>query len=111
MKPLKLIMLFVVLVISFACTKLEQNQRGALNIESGSVNAAGLLQSAYESLNNPFQDQSRFWAAQEHTTDECIGPTRGPDWDDNGVWRVLHSHSWNADHQRSEEHTSELQSH
>ncbi|MFM7839966.1 MAG: RagB/SusD family nutrient uptake outer membrane protein [Chitinophagaceae bacterium] len=99
MKPLKFIMLFVVLVISFACTKLEQNQRGALNIESGSVNAAGLLQSTYESLNNPFQDQSRFWAAQEHTTDECIGPTRGPDWDDNGVWRVLHSHSWNADHQ------------
>lgn len=99
MKSLKLFMLFLVLVFSVACTKLEQNQRGALNIESSSVNAAGLLQSAYESLNNPFQDQSRFWAASEHTTDEAVGPTRGPDWDDNGVWRVLHSHSWNADHQ------------
>lgn len=98
MKNLKLIMLLIVTVFSFACTKLEQTQRGALNIESSSVNPAGLLQSAYESLNNPIQDQSRFWAASEHTTDEAVGPTRGPDWDDNGVWRVLHSHSWNADH-------------
>lgn len=99
MKNLKLLLLLFVTVFSFACTKLEQNQRGSLNIESSAVNPAGLLQSAYESLNTPFQDQSRFWAASEHTSDEAIGPTRGPDWDDNGVWRVLHSHSWNADHQ------------
>ncbi|MBS1934958.1 MAG: RagB/SusD family nutrient uptake outer membrane protein [Bacteroidetes bacterium] len=25
-------------------------------------------------------------------------PTRGGDWDDNGVWRVVHNHTWNADH-------------
>ncbi len=99
MKNLKLLVLLLITVFSFSCTKLEQNQRGALNIESSTVNAAGLLQSAYETLNNPFQDQSRFWAASEHTTDEAIGPTRGPDWDDNGVWRVLHNHTWNADHQ------------
>lgn len=98
MNKIKFLMLLFVTVLGFACTKLEQNQRGALNIESGAVNPAGLLQSAYESLNNPIQDQSRFWAASEHTTDEGVGPTRGPDWDDNGVWRVLHSHSWNADH-------------
>lgn len=98
MNKIKYLMLLFVTVLGFACTKLEQNQRAALNIESGAVNPAGLLQSAYESLNNPIQDQSRFWAAQQHTTDETIGPTRGPDWDDNGVWRVLHSHSWNADH-------------
>ena len=30
------------------------------------------------------------------TTDELIGPTRGPDWDDNGAWRVLHSHTWDG---------------
>lgn len=98
MKNLKLLMLLILTVFTFACTKLEQNQRGALNIESSSVNPAGLLQSAYESMYTPFMDQSRFWAASEHTTDEAVGPTRGPDWDDNGVWRVLHAHTWNADH-------------
>ena len=25
-------------------------------------------------------------------------PTRGGDWDDNGAWRVLQNHTWNADH-------------
>ena len=30
--------------------------------------------------------------------DESLVPTRGGDWDDNGVWRVLHNHTWNADH-------------
>src|SRR5690348_17667694 len=52
----------------------------------------------------------------------------GFDWDDNGVWRVLHEHKWDGENiriregfndllgtvfaatNRSEEHTSELQS-
>ncbi|MEL6677030.1 MAG: RagB/SusD family nutrient uptake outer membrane protein, partial [Bacteroidota bacterium] len=57
-----------------------------------------LLQASYEQLRLPYMDQSRFWAAQQHTSDETLGPTRGPDWDDNGVWRVLHDHTWDADH-------------
>lgn len=85
-------------VLSFSCTKLDEELRDSLTQASTAVNAAGLLQSAYESMNTPLQDQSRVWAAQEHTTDEALGPTRGPDWDDNGVWRVLHAHTWNADH-------------
>jgi hypothetical protein len=85
-------------VLSFSCTKLDEKLRDSVSDDSKSVNAAGLLQSAYESMNTPLQDQSRVWAGQEHTTDEALGPTRGPDWDDNGVWRVLHAHTWNADH-------------
>lgn len=85
-------------VLSFSCTKLDEELRDSLTQASTSVTAAGLLQSAYESFNTPLQDQSRVWAGQEHTTDEALGPTRGPDWDDNGVWRVLHAHTWNADH-------------
>jgi hypothetical protein len=85
-------------LFSFSCTKLDEELRDSLNAEASTVNAAGLLQNAYESFNTPLQDQSRIWAASEHTTDEALGPTRGPDWDDNGVWRVLHAHTWNADH-------------
>jgi len=65
---------------------------------TGSADIDALLQSSYEGLRTPIQDQSRFWAASEHTTDEVMGPTRGGDWDDNGVWRVLHDHTWDADH-------------
>jgi starch-binding outer membrane protein, SusD/RagB family len=99
MKYIKILSVLVgATILSFSCTKLDENLRDSLTNVSSAVNAAGLLQSAYESMNSPLQDQSRVWADQEHTTDEALGPTRGPDWDDNGVWRVLHNHTWNADH-------------
>lgn len=88
----------------FACTKLDEKLQGdlpgdvATGIIESNTDVSVLLQTVYDGLQLPFQDQSRFWAAQEHTSDEAIGPTRGPDWDDNGVWRVLHDHTWNADH-------------
>ncbi|MFN5478422.1 MAG: RagB/SusD family nutrient uptake outer membrane protein [Chitinophagaceae bacterium] len=95
----QLLFIFFGAAVLASCSKLEEKYRGGVEAvaESG-VNVADVLQGAYNALNNPFQDQSRFWAASQHTTDETIGPTRGPDWDDNGVWRVLHSHNWDADH-------------
>ncbi|MCX8020942.1 MAG: RagB/SusD family nutrient uptake outer membrane protein [Chitinophagaceae bacterium] len=90
-------------VLLTACTKLKEN----LNSETtqgpgggggGGGNPAALLQGAYAALNNPFVDQTRWWACQEHSSDECVGPTRGGDWDDNGIWRVYHNHRWTADH-------------
>jgi len=95
----QLLVLFVGAIVLASCSKLEEKYRGGVEaVAEGGVNVADVLQGAYNALNNPFQDQSRFWAASQHTTDETIGPTRGPDWDDNGVWRVLHSHNWDADH-------------
>lgn len=35
---------------------------------------------------------------EEHTSDEIMVPTRGPDWGDNGVWRALTQHAWSPDH-------------
>jgi hypothetical protein len=98
MKHFKLFTVILGSLVSFSCTKLDEKLRDAISAEASTVNAAGLLQNAYEAFNTPLQDQSRIWAAAEHTTDEALGPTRGPDWDDNGVWRVLHAHTWNADH-------------
>ncbi|MCB0562772.1 MAG: RagB/SusD family nutrient uptake outer membrane protein [Phaeodactylibacter sp.] len=88
----------------FACTNLEEELREDLTGDQArelllaSADVSSLLEAAYNGLQAPFQDQAQFWAAQEHTSDEVIGPTRGPDWDDNGVWRVLHNHTWDADH-------------
>lgn len=99
MKHFKLFILLSVGFALFSCTKLNEEYRGDLQVVNSNVDPAQLLTSAYQALDGPLQDQATMWAAQEHTSDECIGPTRGPDWDDNGVWRVLHSHQWNADHQ------------
>ena len=92
--------LFFLLATSIACTDLEEELRDDLTADQAAqlVEVSALLKSAYDGMRLPYQDQSRFWAAQEHTSDEAIGPTRGPDWDDNGVWRVLHSHDWGPSH-------------
>jgi len=81
----------------FSCTKLNEDLYSELG-DAGSVSKSvdDLLTSAYSTLNGPYQQDNR-WCLQEITTDEAIAPTRGGDWDDNGIHRALHLHLWNAD--------------
>lgn len=82
------------------CTKLNEEFKDALPdlaTSGGTPNIDALLQGVYNSLQTTFQDQANFFALEEMTTDELVGPTRGPDWDDNGAWRVLHAHRWDGD--------------
>ena len=102
MKYPKLFYFIASAALLFSCTKLEENFQGDLTSDQvgsgGAGNATALLKGVYDAMRTPYQDQSRVWAAQEHTSDDAIGPTRGGDWDDNGVWRVLHVHKWDGDH-------------
>lgn len=101
MKLKNILYLFLLVGFFTACTDLEEDIRDSVPADvatSGDVDIDALLQGIYEGMRLPYMDQSRFWAAQQHTSDETLGPTRGPDWDDNGIWRVLHDQSWNADH-------------
>jgi starch-binding outer membrane protein, SusD/RagB family len=95
---------FIVFLIS-SCTKLDEKFSGDLTPaqiggSGSSSNAATLLRSVYNSMRTTYQDQGQVFALFEQPTDELIAPTRGPDWDDNGVWRVLHLHKWDGDNQR-----------
>jgi hypothetical protein len=86
-----------------SCTKLDENLRSSLTEEQAQVvlsqttDVNVLLQSVYNGLRS-FQGQEGVFALQQNTSDETLVPTRGGDWDDNGVWRVLTAHTWNADH-------------
>ena len=87
------------------CTKLNEKLNGGLTPAqvgggSGGGNVGALLKGVYNSARGVFQGQEGIYALWEMTTDELIGPTRGGDWDDNGAWRVLHSHKFDADHIR-----------
>lgn len=55
------------------------------------------LNQVYNQLNN-LVTQGNWYAMEEHTTDEMMGPTRGTDWDDFGTWRKLHLHTWDGSH-------------
>ncbi len=100
--------MFVFSLVSVNCTKLDEKLRGQLSEDQvggggGAANTAALLNGIYDNIRGTFQDQAGVYALWEMTTDELIGPTRGGDWDDNGAWRVLHSHKFDADHIRVRE--------
>lgn len=97
MKHIKFLFFLLLTVLTFSCTKLNESFRSELEQNnSGNITAAQLLISAYNDISGPFQTGD-LWHVSQHTTDETIAPTRGPDWDDNGQWRALHAHAWNAD--------------
>ncbi len=82
------------------CTKLDEDLNSALTLNQAQslTSASQLLRSTYNSMQDAWTSQDRFLALAEHPSDEMVGPTRSTDWDDNGVWRVLHLHSWTPDH-------------
>lgn len=95
---------FLILSVSVlgACTKLNEKLNSTLtNAQvSSSLGAAGtglLLGAAYADLTF-LANQDQLFSLEENASDESLVPTRGGDWDDNGVWRVIHDHTWNADH-------------
>lgn len=103
----KLPLIAIAIISLFSCTKLHEDLNGQLTEAefnalstggSGSTDFTALLNGAYITLYGPWSNQDNIFALQEHTTDEMIGPTRGGDWDDNGDWRVLHAHQWDANH-------------
>jgi len=61
------------------------------------VDPVAALEGSYNAL-QAFTDQASIYSLLEHTSDELIPPTRGVDWSDNGVWRSLYTHTWDASH-------------
>ncbi|WP_133273062.1 RagB/SusD family nutrient uptake outer membrane protein [Hymenobacter radiodurans] len=67
-----------------------------------------LLQGVYNAQREPIQGHVSVFALQEVSTDSRIMPTRGPDWDDNGKWRQLYNHTWDANNERVRETYTQL---
>lgn len=85
------------------CTKLEEGLNSTTTEEKAAAFLGAtadlnvLIQSCYDGLQG-YQTQDLATSLMENSSDESLVPTRGGDWDDNGVWRVIHTHQWNADH-------------
>jgi hypothetical protein len=100
MKYFKILTILSLVFFLSCSTDLKETLGGELNGEQAAALTSGtqFLNSAYKQLQQ-FETQDLIWAMQEHTSDELEGPTRGGDWDDNGIWRQLHQHTWDAGHQ------------
>ena len=104
MKSFKVKTLYLTVLTLFAigCTDLEVEELDSVLIEDESgefsgVNPDATLTSAYADLRQ-LASQENVFALSEVTSDELLVPTRGTDWGDNGVWRTLHQHNWDATH-------------
>ncbi len=101
MKTGRFLIIIAVVISVVSCTKLNTTLRDSLiqNPSGGSSGDPGsLLNNSYNDLNAVLHNQDQLFSLEETTTDEALIPTRGGDWDDNGVWRVLHAHTWDVTH-------------
>ncbi|HEY4111330.1 RagB/SusD family nutrient uptake outer membrane protein [Puia sp.] len=86
-----------------ACTKLDPVQRDSIVSQGSNItDVTGLLNNTYNDLNGLLHNQDQLFSLEETVSDEALIPTRGGDWDDNGVWRVLHAHTWDVTHTQSQ---------
>jgi hypothetical protein len=95
-------LLFLMVGVMAGCTKLDGKLNGSLTTAqaAASLGPSGtgyLLKAAYADL-AVLSNQDGLFSLEENTADNSLVPTRGGDWDDNGVWRVLHNHTWDANH-------------
>lgn len=90
-------------VLTLSCTDLEidptdsaiENLTGEF---TGVEDPTNQIDGLYGDFNR-IGDQANNYALQEVAGDYELVPTRGTDWGDNGIWRTLHAHTWDAGHQ------------
>ena len=105
MKNIRTILPAVIATITLVfvgCSDLEEKFEDRLTLKQVEESTAGetpdvsnLLIEAYGTLRDVHGSGADMIG--EHTADALIAPTRGGDWDDNGAWRALHQHTWDAD--------------
>jgi len=91
-------MIFTSIVLACSCNKLDEKVDGSLTGPVLNTAADELLRGVYASLESTFTSYYEIFALSGITTDEAIVPTRGNNWDDNGIWRMLHEHKWDPAH-------------
>ena len=96
----KLFFLTFLVVFGLAsCTDLEIEETDSIISEGfqGVADPTSTIDEILNRMNGQYGDQANKFALDEVTTDAFLVPTRGTDWGDNGRWRNLHNHEWNAE--------------
>ncbi len=93
----KVILISLVLIAfnTVSCTNLDEELYSEVtpdNFFNNDEEFISALGAAYTQFRNYASGDP--FALQEVSTDEMVVPTRGQDWDDGGMWRRLHLHSW-----------------
>lgn len=92
LNKIKVISGLTALLIFGGCTDLEYENLGGI-IPEGVGDSEALLSSAY-GVAREFVNERTIFGLTAHSSDELIGPTRGGDWFDGGVFQQMHLHEW-----------------
>ncbi|MDB5248896.1 MAG: RagB/SusD family protein [Segetibacter sp.] len=104
MKQIKFLTPAIFLILTFSsCTKLNEDlysdlaaDRARAEIVS-KVNFTALLDQVYRDMDNPFPGYDQAFGLQEMSSDEMVVPSRPSGWDNNGIFREMHQHTWTQD--------------
>lgn len=99
MKKLSYIIAAVLFIAVSSCRKLDvpvQSQYTTSNFPVTQADFNALLGTMYSNLSSSWG--ITYWRTQELSTDEAILPARDGNFDDGGVYRQMHYHSWTFDH-------------
>jgi hypothetical protein len=83
------------LLLMVSCTDLDFLPEGVIE-QTGAGPANENLASAYASLSE-FANERTIFGLSGHSSDEMLGPTRGGDWFEGGVFQQMHLHQWAND--------------
>ena len=100
------LLLAILAITIIACSDLEIEGKDRIidtsttegGIFNGVESVPASLDNIFNRLGPSLLSIGDFNALQEITTDEQVVPTRGTDWCDNGLWRTLHTHTWDSSH-------------
>ena len=106
----------IIIFVFAGCSDLNEELQDRLTLKQVEEATAGetpdvtaLLDGAYNSLLR-FHGDNGDVNMPEHVSDLWLAPTRGGDWDDNGAWRALFQHKWDADHANLRDYFNRLNS-
>jgi len=93
------LLIAALLLVGSNCTELTETPHDALTPENAFKTEAEILAGVagvYAALRPLDQEAGRFVGLEDLTTDVLIVPTRGSDWDDNGIWLDMHRQTYTA---------------
>jgi hypothetical protein len=97
MKKILFISAVLFFIIAQGCTKLDEVMYdkipGSMYPEND-AQIANLSVDAYKRMQDLADDAGWWYLAQELSSDELCGPTRGTDWYDGGKWTDMYKHTW-----------------
>ncbi len=86
------------LVVSGCDSQLEEDPYSDITPDQFYQNEAEFVAAVTGVASQLRQFEDAILNMQEHSSDEMMVPTRGPDWGDGGIWRDMTQHNWDWTH-------------